>query len=103
MVVPEPVLDRFPAEFHADIQRAVTLLKEAGCSEVHVSGSVADGRVRQDSDLDLAVRGCPTGRFFELYGRLLAELDHPVDLIDLDRDHRVATFLFRHQLSVHVA
>ena len=95
-------LDRFPAEFHADIRRAVDILKEGGCTEVHVIGSVAEGGVREGSDLDLAVRGCPPERFFTLLGRLLAELEHSVDLVDLDRDHRIAAFLSEHQLAVHV-
>ena len=99
----ETTLEGFPAEFHADIRRAISLLKKAGCSEVHVFGSVAEGHVRPGSDLDLAVRGCPSGQFFELLGRLLAELEHSVDLIDLDRDRRLSGFLSKHQLAVHVA
>jgi len=55
-------LDRFPPEFHADIRRAVEILKEGGCAEVHVFGSVAEDRVLEGSDLDLAVRGCPPDR-----------------------------------------
>ena len=95
-------LDRFAPEFRADIRRAVSILKEGGCSEVHVFGSVAEGRVHEGSDLDLAVRGCPPERFFALLGRLLTELDHAVDLVDLDRDHRISSFLTSHQLAIHV-
>lgn len=92
----------FPAEYAADIDRAVEILKAGGCREVHVFGSVAEGRTRVGSDLDLAVRGCPPQRFFSLLGRLLSELDHPVDLIDLDADSRLARFLDEHGLLVHV-
>lgn len=102
MTVSELRLDRFPPAFRADIQRAVAILKEGGCAEVHVFGSVAEGRLREGSDLDLAVRGCPPERFFPLLGRLLTELEHPVDLVDLDRDTRIAAFLTKHRLAVYV-
>lgn len=68
----------------SDIQRAIQILKAAGCSEVFVFGSAITGQIRPDSDLDLAVRGCPRGEFFHLLGQLLLELHRPVDLINLD-------------------
>ena len=71
-------------DFRADIGRAVSILKSAGCSEVYVFGSAAEGVVREESDIDLAVKGCPRGRFFYLLGRLLMELNRSVDLVDLD-------------------
>ena len=37
-----------------------------------------------ESDIDLAVRGCPPQRFFHLLGRLMINLEHRVDLVDLD-------------------
>jgi predicted nucleotidyltransferase len=70
--------------FRGDIDRAVQILKEAGCTEVYLFGSVASGEIHAKSDIDLAVRGCPPGRFFHTLGRLMMELDHSVDLVDLD-------------------
>ena len=35
----------------------------------------------------------PQGRFFHLPGRLLWELDHPVDLVDLDGQDAFAQYL----------
>jgi predicted nucleotidyltransferase len=71
------------------------MLKEAGCADVFVFGSVAGGRVDDDSDIDLAVRGCPKGEFFHLLGKLLLELDYPVDLVNLDRQDAFARYLER--------
>jgi predicted nucleotidyltransferase len=102
MIVRAAELGAMPEEYRADIERAVRILKEGGCSEVHVFGSVADGRSREESDIDLAIRGCPPGKFFSLLGKLLSELKHPVDLIDLDRDSRLVSFLQKHELLVHV-
>lgn len=73
-----------PKSLATDIRRAVKILREEGCAEVFLFGSGATGFVRRESDVDLAVRGCPRGKYFHLVGRLLVELDHPVDLVNLD-------------------
>jgi len=75
---------RVPSEFTEDIRRAVSMLLNAGCTEVYLFGSVAAGNAQPDSDIDMAVRGCPPNRFFKLLGQLMGELDHAVDLVDLD-------------------
>ena len=41
----------------------------------------------------IGVRGCPPERFYRLLGRLMDELSHPVNLVDLDFETRVAEFL----------
>lgn len=79
--------------FARDLARAVRILKDGGCTEVFVFGSTVAGRSGRKSDIDIAVRGCPSGRFFHLFGRLMMELDHPVDLIDLDSQHSFGRYL----------
>jgi predicted nucleotidyltransferase len=79
--------------FRADIDRAVQLLREEGCTEIYVFGSVAAGESHGDSDIDLAVRGCPPGRFFHTLGRLMWELEHPVDIVDLDESNIFVRYL----------
>ena len=85
-----------PPSYQADIQRAAHLLKTAGCSQVFLFGSLATGQTSAASDIDLAVRGCPRGRFFALYGQLMLELNHPIDLVNLDRPEAFARFLIQH-------
>jgi predicted nucleotidyltransferase len=80
----DTVPNTVPEDLQEDIRRAVQILKEEGCSEIYLFGSVAAGKIREDSDLDIAIRGCPRGHFFHLLGRLLWELNHSVDLINLD-------------------
>ncbi|MGD8626256.1 MAG: nucleotidyltransferase domain-containing protein [Anaerolineae bacterium] len=75
---------QLPELYRKDINRAVEILVTGGCSQVFLFGSVREGNVREDSDIDLAVRGCPQGRFFYLWGKLMLELDRSVDLINLD-------------------
>lgn len=91
-----------PEVFQEDIGRAVRILKEEGCSEVFLFGSGAEGTVRDESDIDLAIRGCPQGYFFHLLGRLLWELDHPVDLVNLDTQDAFAQYLQREGALVRV-
>ena len=75
-----------PNSIRADLERAVQILKSVGCSAIFLFGSAAEGNFKNTSDIDLAVRGCPPRAFFPVFGQLILELEHPVDLIDLD-DH----------------
>jgi predicted nucleotidyltransferase len=84
---------QLPQAYHQDILRAIKILKEAGCTHVFLFGSLAVGEVRDESDIDLAIRGCPKGIFFHLLGKLLLELDHSVDLVNLDRQDAFARYL----------
>ena len=79
--------------YQKDIRRAAEILKKAGCNEIFLFGSLAAGEVKDKSDIDLAIRGCPRGKSFHLLGRLLMELDYPVDLVDLDRQDAFAQYL----------
>ena len=96
------VLDAAPMDIQRDVARGVEILKAGGCSQVFVLGSVAEGRSHPESDIDFAVRGCPPDHFFKLQGRLLMELTRSADLIDLDVDPDLATFLEREAKLVHV-
>jgi len=89
-------------EYRTDVSRAVEICRAEGCREVYVFGSVAAGRHRPGSDLDIGVRGCPPERFYRLLGRLMDELTHSVDLVDLDLEVRVAEFLEQEGQLVHV-
>ena len=94
---------QFPESYQRDISRAVGILKEAGCTHVFLFGSLTTGKTRGESDIDLAVRGCPKDKFFHLLGRLLLELDHPVDLVDLDSQQALAHYLEKEGRLLQVA
>ena len=85
-----------------DLVRGVSILKAGGCEEVYLFGSVADGSGTSRSDIDFAVKGCPADRFYKLQGKLLLELARSVDLIDLDADAELATFLEREAELIRV-
>jgi predicted nucleotidyltransferase len=84
---------QFPEAYQSDIRRAVSILKEAGCTHVFLFGSLTAVEVGGKPDIDLAIRGCPKCKFFHLLGRLLLELEHPVDLVDLDGRRAFARYL----------
>ncbi len=75
-----------PDEFQNDLKHAVQLLKASGCREVYLFGSLLRGEPNAASDLDLGIRGFPQEQFFALYGKLMAELSRPVDLVDFDTE-----------------
>lgn len=89
----EKELEDIPEAFREDVRRAVEILKAAGCTEIFLFGSTAVGTAGSRSDIDLAVRGCPLNQFFHLLGKLLWELNCPVDLIDLDTRDAFVRFL----------
>jgi predicted nucleotidyltransferase len=82
-----------PEGFQADLTRAVQILKEEGCAEIFLFGSGLTGNISEQSDIDLAIRGCPRGHFFRLVGRLLRELQRPIDLVNLDTRDPFAQYL----------
>ncbi|MBN2092175.1 nucleotidyltransferase domain-containing protein [candidate division KSB1 bacterium] len=82
-------------KYQTNLKRALEILKDGGCTEVFLFGSVSRGEMQARSDIDLAIRGCPTGEFFKLMGKLLYELDIPVDLVDMEHDQAFADYLTR--------
>jgi len=82
-----------PDDYKKDIIRAIEILKNGGCSHIFLFGSIATGEYRKKSDIDLAIKGCPKGKFFRLLGKLLFELKYSVDLINLDNKDPFARYL----------
>lgn len=92
-----------PEKHKVEIDKAIRLLKDAGCSEVYLFGSIVDGRANENSDIDLAAKGCPPGRFFAILGRLMVELECPVDLVNLDGNDLFSEYLQKEGELIHVS
>ncbi len=75
------------------IEKAAAALKAAGAREVYVFGSAANGTLREDSDVDLAVSGLPPQVFFRAMAQASRALHRPVDLINLDRENPFTRYL----------
>lgn len=83
-----------------DLERAIRIaaevLKAEGAREVYLFGSLAKGRERPDSDIDLAVSGLPPRKFFHAMARAHRAIGRPMDLIDLDENTPFVQFLREH-------
>ena len=88
--------------YEKNIRQAVEILKEAGCREIFLFGSLAENRIREGSDIDIAVRGCPKEKFFHLLGKLLLKLDVDADLVDLDENDAFPRYLIQNERLVKI-
>ncbi|MGE0086308.1 MAG: nucleotidyltransferase family protein [Desulfococcaceae bacterium] len=88
--------------YDKNIRQAVEILKQAGCREIFLFGSLAENAIREGSDIDIAVRGCPKGKFFHLLGKLLLKLDIDVDLVDLDENDAFPCYLIQNERLVQI-
>jgi len=73
-----------PLKYRQDIENATKLLKNEGCEAVFLFGSLVTGKSRDSSDIDIGIKGYPTGKFFKLYSRLYFDFDNKIDLVDFD-------------------
>ncbi|MCX5757724.1 MAG: nucleotidyltransferase domain-containing protein [Candidatus Hydrogenedentes bacterium] len=77
------------------VKLAAQALIAAGAREVYLFGSAATGKMREDSDIDLAVAGLPDAVFFKAMGKAGEILQRPLDLVDLDDDNLLTEYLKR--------
>ena len=75
------------------IALASSILREQGATAVYLFGSAATGRLRDGSDIDLAIAGLPPERFFRAMGLAADVLDRPLSLVDLDEDTPFTRYL----------
>ncbi|HEX2689335.1 MAG TPA: nucleotidyltransferase domain-containing protein [Kofleriaceae bacterium] len=73
------------AELGARLGDAAALLRAAGATRVWVFGSLATGKTRPESDIDLAVEGLHPGRYFDVLADLMALFRSPVDLVTMEQ------------------
>jgi predicted nucleotidyltransferase len=73
-----------PSKYQKDIENAAKLLKNEGCEAVFLFGSLVTGKIHDNSDIDIGIKGYPTGKFFKLYSRLYFDFDNKIDLVDFD-------------------
>ena len=90
-------------ELQDRIAHAAQALKECGAREVYVFGSAARGRLRENSDIDIAVSGLPPQRFLEAMGKAGRILRRQVDLVDLDESNPFTEYLKTKGELLHVA
>lgn len=77
-------LQNLPKTYQEDIKKAIEILKENGAKEVFVFGSIVNGKINENSDIDIAVKGLKEEEFFRVASILNFELENEIDLVDLD-------------------
>ena len=73
-----------PIKYRKDIETATNLLKNEGCQAIYLFGSLVTGKIRDESDIDIGVKGLPKGKFLKLYSRLYFDFENKIDLVDFD-------------------
>jgi predicted nucleotidyltransferase len=84
-----------PVKYRKDIEMAANLLKNEGCEAVFLFGSMVTGKIRDDSDIDIGVKGIPEGKFLKLYSRLYFDFENKIDLVDFDNNSDFYSMLNR--------
>ncbi len=82
-----------PENLNDLLSRAADILRAAGAREVYVFGTAAEGRLREDSDVDLAVSGLPPASLLRTLVRIDEIFGRYVDLVNLDRDTPFTNYL----------
>jgi predicted nucleotidyltransferase len=53
-----------PSKYRKDIEIATNLLKKEGCQSIFLFGSLVTGKIHDNSDIDIGIKGLPEGKFF---------------------------------------
>jgi uncharacterized protein len=64
-------------------------------NEIYIFGSLVNGDFSDRSDIDIAVKGLKKKKFFKTLGKLLMALEHPVDLVNLEKRDKFSVMLER--------
>ncbi|MFC1670747.1 nucleotidyltransferase family protein [Spirochaetota bacterium] len=96
-------INKIPLEFKEDLEKAISILKDLGCKEIYIFGSLIEGNVNNDSDIDLAIKGISEKSYFFIWSKLYMALKHKVDLVNLDKGDRFSNFLQKEGLLSRVA
>jgi len=82
-----------PSKFQKDIETAAKFLKNEGCKSVYLFGSMVTGKIHQNSDIDIGIKGLPPEKFFRVYAQLDNNISNQVDLIDFDENAKFYNLL----------
>lgn len=72
---------------------AANLLRSMGATQVFIFGSAAKGRLRPNSDIDMAATGLPSQVYFSAISKASDLLGRPIDLVDLDEPTPLVRYL----------
>ncbi|MCL2761810.1 MAG: nucleotidyltransferase domain-containing protein [Treponema sp.] len=82
-----------PQEYQKDIEIATNLLKNEGCQSIYLFGSMVTGKIHQNSDIDIGIKGLPPEKYFRVYAQLDNSVSNEVDLVDFDENSKFYNLL----------
>ena len=53
------------------------------------------GKIRENSDIDLGIKGLPPEKFFKVYSKLYMNFETEIDLVDFDDNSEMFSLLER--------
>jgi predicted nucleotidyltransferase len=87
--------DKIPERYKEDIKKSYKYLKEYGCKSIYLFGSLVTGKIHDNSDIDIGIKGLPSEKFIEAYSYLYFNLDNNFDLVDFDFSYELFSLLNR--------
>jgi len=84
---------KIPEKYQDDIEKARAFLKSEGCKTVYLFGSMVTGKIHDNSDIDIGVKGLPPEKFFKAYSKLYMNLNNEIHLVDFDCDNEFFSLL----------
>jgi len=82
-----------PSKYREDIDIATHFLKNEGCQSIYLFGSLVTGKIHQNSDIDIGIKGLPPEKFIRVYAKLGNNLSNNVDLVDFDENDKFYNLL----------
>ena len=76
-----------PVKYRQDIENVTELLKNEGCESIYLFGSLVTGKINENSDIDIGIKGYPEGNFFKIYSKVYFNFDNNIDLVDFDTNN----------------
>ena len=73
-----------PVKYRQDVENAAKLLKDEGCEAIFLFGSLVTGKIHDNSDIDIGIKGLSPQKFFRVYANLDKEIKNKIDLVDFD-------------------
>ena len=95
-------IEGIPQKYQEDIRKAINFLKNEGCKNVFLFGSMVTGKIREDSDIDLGIKGLPPEKFFNVYSKLYINLSSDFHLVDFDYENSFFSLLEKHGEVVEI-
>jgi predicted nucleotidyltransferase len=82
-----------PSKYQKDIDIATNFLKNEGCQSIYLFGSLVTGKIHQNSDIDIGIKGLPPEKFIRVYAKLDNNVSNTIDLVDFDENDKFYNLL----------